>query len=155
MTRLQAYENTRHVLQEVKRFHIELSQMYERLADRTCCERTRMLLTYMQRREQKLAAALAFYEDVAPDAALDAWFQIPFPENLDDFLRLVSTDVAMDVMQAQQLISRADAFLIALLEHVASKVNAAEVKALFDDLLDIERQEEKALSKAINSLREF
>lgn len=155
MTRLEQYENTRHVLQEIGHFHSELSKMYGRLATRAADERTRMLLAYMQRREEKLLAALALYEEVAPDAALDAWFRIPSPENLDDFLRLVATDEVMDVMQVQRLITDADEHLIALLEYVASKVNAAEVKALFDDLLDIERQEEKALSKAINSLREF
>lgn len=155
MTLREQYENTRHVLSEVRQYHRDLAALYQRLAVRSSDQRAGMLLNYLASREQKQAAALDLFELTAPDRILDAWFQIACPENLEDFAALTSIDVDMNVEQIRTLVTSADEFLISLLEHVLRCASTADVKEVFQALIDLERAEEKALTKAIHSLREM
>jgi len=148
---LQQYENTRHVLDEIRRFHMRLAELYGKLAAQASEGRAEMLLDYMQSREQAQAAVIDLYESDAPAAVLDSWFQVPSPENLNDFINLLNTDADLSMEQARELIMEADEFLISLLNHVERRVINPEVKAVFEDLEKLEREEEKALTGAVNS----
>lgn len=151
MNHLQQYENTRHVLDEIRRFHLRLADLYGKLAEQASEGRVEMLLGYMQSREQAQAAVIDLYESDAPASVLDSWFQVPCPENLNDFIELLKTEADLDVEQARELIMEADEFLISLLNHVERRVINPEVKAVFEDLEKLEREEEKALTGAVNS----
>jgi len=155
MTLREQYENTRHVLGEIKRYHRDLAALYQRLASRSSSPRAVLLLNYLTTREQKLAAALDLYELTAPVNVLDAWFQVAYPENLEEFVRLTSIDVDMGVEQVRTLVTEADEFLISLLEHVLRCATTDDVKEVFQDLIDLEHEEEKILTKAIHSVWEM
>ncbi len=150
------YENTRHVIREVRKYHRQLANLYGQLATRTGNERAVMLLKYMQTREQKLMAALDLYELNAPDKILDAWFQIAYPENLDEFMTIIQgTHEDPDVEQVRQLVMAANDFLMSLLDHVMRCAHNEDVHAVFEDLYEIEHEEEKALTRAVNSLSDI
>ncbi len=155
MTLREQYENTRHVLSEIRTYHRSLAELYQRLAARSSTPRAVLLLTYLASREQKLAAALDLYEATAPANVLDAWFQIAYPENLEEFIQLTSVDVNMDIEQVRTLVTEADEFLISLLEHVLRCSTTEDVKEVFQDMIDLEREEEKMLTKAIHSVWEM
>lgn len=151
MNHLQQYENTRHVLDEIRRFHRRLSELYGELSGRATESRAAMLLNYLQSREQAEAAVIDLYESDAPAAVLDSWFQVPYPENLNDFMELLNTSADLAMEQVRDLAMEADEFLISLLDHVERRVTNPEVRAVFEDLKKLELEEEKALSRAINS----
>ncbi|MGM0632229.1 MAG: hypothetical protein ACQETO_03545 [Pseudomonadota bacterium] len=151
MNHLQQYENTRHVLDEIKRFHHGLAELYGSLARRASEPRAEMLLDYMKSREQAQAAVIDLYETDAPAKLLDAWFQVPSPENLNEFMSLLKTDADLTVEQVRDLIMEADEFLISLLDHVERSVLNTEIRAIFEDLKRLELEEEKALTGAVNS----
>ncbi len=151
MNHLQQYENTRHVLDEIGRFHRSLAELYDYLARQASAPRAQMLLDYMKSREQAQAAVIDLYESDAPAKLLDAWFQVQSPENLNDFLNLLKTDADLTVEEVRELAMQADEFLISLLDHVERIVLNTEIKAIFQDLKQLEREEEKALTRAVNS----
>jgi len=155
MSLREQYENTRHVLCEIRTYHRNLADLYQRLAARSSAPRAVLLLTYLASRELKLAAALDLYEATAPVNVLDAWFQIAYPENLEEFIQLTTVDVDMDVEQVRTLVTDADEFLISLLEHALRCASTDDVKEVFQDLVDLEREEEKVLTKAIHSVWEM
>lgn len=155
MNHLQQYENTRHVLDEIRSFHQRLAELYGILAEQATGARAEMLLNYMKSREEAQRSVIDLYESDAPDNILDAWFQVQSPENLNDFLELLETRADLNVEQARELIMQADEFLMSLLDHVERQVLNTEVKAVFHDLKELEREEEKALTKAVNSFWEF
>lgn len=155
MNHLQQYENTRHVLDEIRSFHRRLADLYGTLAGQATGARAEMLLNYMKSREEAQATVIDLYESDAPANILDSWFQVPYPENLNDFLQLLETRADLSVEQVRELVMEADEFLMALLDHVERRVINSEVKAVFHDLKELEREEEKALTRAVNSFWEF
>lgn len=157
MTRLQSFENAAHVLDELISFHEELSEQYSDLADRSTRPLSKLLLEFLASREKKQADTLEQYEANAPYKVLKTWIQIPFPEDPESFLGSLHQSLSddMDADQVYALGNRADEFVASLLEHLMERCEIADVKVLFEDLLKGERNENIALSKAYNSLREF
>lgn len=155
MNHLQQYENTRHVLDEIRSFHGRLAELYGALADQATEARAEMLLNYMKSREEAQGTVIDLYESDAPSSILDAWFQVQSPENLNDFLSLLETRADLSVEQVRELVMEADEFLLSLLDHVERQVLHPDIKAVFQDLKELEREEEKALSRAVNSFWEF
>ena len=155
MSRLQGYENVGHVLEEVRAFHGRLAEHFGALGTAATDARAGMLLEFLQRRSQNQIKALEDYEDQAVEGVLRKWFQIPFPEDLGGFFRDLDEDADLGVDEVFTLASRADELLMNLLEHMLGRVNDREVQSLFEDMLKMERQEQIALSKAMNSFREF
>ncbi len=155
MNHFQQYENARHVLSEVRDYHHRLAGVYETLAGRASNERARMLLNHLRDREQALAANLHQYEQDAPDNILDTWMQIQYPENLNDFLGLIDTSADLGVEQVRQLAMEADEFLMSLLKHVEDSSLHPDIKAVFANLQALETEEEKAVSQAVESIRDM
>lgn len=157
MTRLQSFENAAHVMDELISFHEELSEQYADLAERNTRPLSKLLLEFLASREKKQADTLERYEATAPYKVLKTWIQIPFPEDPESFLGSLQQAFSddMDAEQVYELGNRVDEFVAALLEHLHERCEVAEVKALFADLLRSERNDNIALSKAYNSLREF
>ena len=157
MTRLQTFENAAHVMDELISFHEELSEQYAELAESNTKPLSRLLLQFLADREKKQADALERFETNAPYKVLKTWIQVPFPADPESFIGSLQKEFSDDLEpdQVYELGNKADEFIASLLEHVQERCEVDEVKALFGDLLKGERDENIALSKAFNSLREF
>ena len=157
MTRLISFDNAAHVLDELTNFHAHLAELYADLATGANKPLSKMLLEFLVSREKKLADTLERYADNAPDKVLKTWIQIPFPEDPEAFLAEFSTGATSDMepLQVYELGEKADDFVSRLLSHVHGRCEVDAVKALFADLIQGERNENIALSKAYNSLREM
>ncbi len=157
MTRLQSYDNAAHVLSELIGYHEHLAEIYDDLASESENEMSKMLLDFLATREEKLTETLEKYEDGAPDRILKTWIQIPYPEDMDAFLTKFEKQLSndMDPLQVYELASKADSFVEGLLSHLRDRCEVQHVKELFADLLKGEKDENIALSKAYNSLREM
>ncbi len=70
-------EQTRNVIEQVRRFHQWASQYYHRLADSTQRDLAKLLLEYMSGHERRLADCLDEYEAEAPTKILDTWLIEP------------------------------------------------------------------------------
>ena len=68
-------QQTHSVIDLAREFHEQVGEYYHRLADAAQQTRVRLLLDYMSQHEQRLASALADYEDLAPKAILNTWLQ--------------------------------------------------------------------------------
>lgn len=154
MNHLQQYENARHVLAEIRDYHRRLARLYARWSETVSGERAGLLLDYLRRREENLTEALRRYEEDAPDSVLDSWLQIQYPENLNDFLSGLESaaDKDLTLEEVRELAQSADEFLMALLEHVEEVSLNPEIQPVFHNLQEIEREEEKALTRAAASL---
>jgi hypothetical protein len=157
MTGMTSFENAAHVLDELIAYHQYLSELYGQLqedASPLCA----LFLELLAAREKKQADTLERYEDNAPTKILKTWIQIPFPDDPDKFLAALAQDLRGDELSAldiYELASKADDFASRLLEHLRDRCEIPDVVKLFEDLLQGEKLEQIALSKAYNSLREM
>lgn len=157
MSRLTSFDNAAHVLDELINLHEQLAKLYEDLATGANKPLSKMLLDFLVSREKKIADTLENYADNAPDKVLKTWIQIPYPEDPETFLNEFAPGASADMepLQVYELGEKADDFVSRLLSHVHDRCEIKEVKALFADLVQGERNENIALSKAYNSLREM
>jgi hypothetical protein len=156
MTGLTSFENAAHVLEELIALHENLAELYQRLQD-SASPLGAMFLEQLSSREKKQADTLERYEDSAPIKVLKTWIQIPFPGDPDKFLAALEHDLPeqLSTNDIYELASKADEFIIGLLEHLHGRCEIADVKKLFENLIAGEKIEQIALSKAYNSLREM
>lgn len=157
MTHYPGYENVQQVIDSLIDIHERMSQLYCRLRHGATDERARMLLELLENREKNVLEALQHYEVEAPDRISFTWIQYPYEKDPDAFFQEMEGAVPLDMNTSEiyQLGSRADEFIQGLLRHLQETGDLEEVKELFGNLLEQEKQESIALSKAWNSLREM
>jgi hypothetical protein len=157
MTHLPGYENVQQVLDVLRNMHEQMAELYCRLKHGASDARAVMLLELLENREKASVLALGEYEQFAATNILSTWIQIPYSKDPEEFLNRVEGEVALDlsVSQIYELGMKVDGFIGDLLEHLQENSDIDEVKRVFEDLREGERQESIALSKAVNSFREI
>lgn len=138
-----------------KQLHARVHQYYDALNEKAELERVRMLLGHLSRHEQHLAQTLARYEKDSRDGLLNAWLE--YSPELD-----VEAVIGGCQLPAQpssdEIFTAALAFddtLVKLYRELAEKANDPHVRALFQDLLQLEEQEKIQVSRAAMSLRDL
>jgi len=141
------FERTRDVLDHVRAFHERVSSFYENLADEANQQRTRMILDYMSRHEKHLQESIGRYEEDAAKEILDTWFQYSPEEDL--LVRLTDIEVThdMSVDDVVGIAMRLDDSLIELYGELEESALSENVKDLFSNLLELEKQEEHKIAR--------
>lgn len=161
MTRVPSYDSVADLLQILMKFHQQLADMYGRLQAMVDNKYAKLLAEEMQRRELRLVETLSSYEETAPERILDTMLQKSYPEDPNDFLTEMESQLKPEMTAGlspddiYDLGSRADAHIEELLSVLKDSSNVPEVRDVFRDLREGEEKERIALSKAYNSLREM
>lgn len=138
-----AYETTRRVLGRVRDFHNQLSEYYAGLSDGAARERVKKLLDYLSQRERSLEAPLRRFEEKAANGVLDTWFR--FTPDLSSCQVFEPTEIHPD-MSIREVLRTAlwfDDCLVDFYNRMAGSSNSREVRELFHDLADLEREKER------------
>lgn len=156
MTGLSSFENAAHLLDELIAFHQYMADFYQR-ARPDADPLGALFLEQLAEREQKLADALERYEELAPLSVLKTWIQVSFIEDPEKFLAALEQQrsATLTPLEIYEMANGVDEFINRLLQHVKDSCSSSEVEKLAEDLLEGERIEQIALSKAYNSLREM
>jgi rubrerythrin len=140
------FEQTRDVLEHVRKFHLEISDLYHRLSEQSEKQRLRMLLEYMSEREKQLARALSQFEEESSRNVLDTWFQYTHDEErlqCPDFKLTPETSVD-DVMRLGMKLAEC---FIELYREIAGTADSNEVRDVFRNLLERENREKLKLAR--------
>lgn len=138
------FRQTRDVLHHAERLHLEICDLYHRLAEQSQKQRVKLMLDYMSQREKKLAKALETFTGETSQNILDTWFQFA-----DDEDRLkwpdctLPTEVPADDVLGVAL-KLADCF-INLYRDIATHADSEDVRKVFDSLLAGEELEKQKL----------
>ena len=138
-----------------KALHAEVRKLYTRLGDSAQLERVRMLLEYLERHEQHIVQTLARFEHESHEGLLNSWLE--YSPVLDvgsviDNCRL-SEQPSTDEIVAAAL--NLDEALVRLYQEIAEKAVEARTRALFQDLVNLEQQEQISVSRAAMSLADM
>jgi hypothetical protein len=153
--RLQGYENVGHVLDVLAEFHRQLAAVFSELGERAGDDRSKLMLDYLAGHQSRRANALEMYRRDAPPSLIGNWFQIPFPEDPRAFLRNFQETGKTSPDRLDDLIAQLDTFMSRLLHHMRDRAETNNVKALFEDLLEIEQRERLLRSRAMSSFSQI
>lgn len=141
------FKQTKDVLDYVRTFHSQLSKYYESLSQIAEKERVKMLLDYLSRHEKHLAENLAEYENDAAKKILNTWFRF-IPKNIPpDCFENNKLKPNISVDDVISIALHFDDCLIELYKVMAEEAEIEELKDLFNNLLEMEKQEEKILAR--------
>lgn len=138
-----------------KQLHSRVHQYYDALNETAELERVRMLLEHLSRHEQHLAQTLARYAQDSRSGLLNAWLEYS-PEL--DVEAVIGGCALPDQPSTDAIFGAALAFddtLVKLYRELADKASDPQVRALFQDLLQLEEQEKIQVSRAAMSLRDL
>jgi rubrerythrin len=143
------FETTRDVLDYVKQFHRKARNLYSELADQEEQERLKLLLDYLSRHENHLAKSLADYEQETSEKILNTWFQYVPDQALLEPINNIDIEPNLSVDEIVNLAMRLDNCLIELYKEMIDHSSAiSEVKEVFQNLLDMEKQEQHQLARS-------
>lgn len=138
---------TRELIEQLQDFHKHLAAFYSRSAKQAKRERVKMLLDYMSHHEDDIAKCLADFEEDAAQKVLDTWFEfLPDIAKCECFesecwQSKFPSDISVDDVVRTALWF--DDCLIKFFKQMADLSVSRDVKALFDDLTQMEDQEKR------------
>ena len=146
---MESFKQVREIFDLSRGFHQRLSEYYGRLASQAERQRAKMLLDYLSRHEANLQSCLERYEAEASNRILGVWCQY-VPEAFSfDHLNASLANPAITVDEVTSLVLRLDDALIEFYRDLADNAESAEVRELFESLLQLAVSEEVALKREV------
>ncbi len=152
---MRTFETTRDIIDLARRFHGEVSAFYEHLGNQASKGRVKLLLQYMSRHEKHLERCLEEYEQDASERILATWFQYAPATTPIEHLQTVQLEPEMSIDDVVEVALRLDECLVDLYREVAEQADSREVTELFCNLLDLEQQEEIAVTRNALSIQDL
>lgn len=141
------FKTVKDVVDFSRRLHVQISELYERLSQDTAQARVSMLLDYLKRHEKHLEETLCKFEKDKSQSVLNSWLQYAPDQNLDDVLASININNEMDVDDVVLMALKLDDYFIDLYQGMVDSSGSSAVKAVFQNLLDMEQQEKIQLAK--------
>ena len=140
-------QTAKDVIEQTKFFHKKLGDFYDNLSDKVEKERVKILLEYMSRHHDNLAAIVDEYEESISEHILETWFMFANKKcDLNPFF-----DATLDpTMSTQEVIKIAvdfDQCLLDTYEGILQNEISDDVREVFQGLLEMEKNEKIKLAK--------
>lgn len=157
---MKTFEQAKDVLDNVQELHEKAGQLYLKLSRKTKSERMKLLLDYMSQNEEKLKENIASYGRNASPRILGAWFQYTQGENATQFVEELgkSANIStadMTVEEITELSHRIEDYLEGLFTEVSDMARNRDVKEVFRNLSEMEKENKISVTRVINSIHDF
>lgn len=150
---MKTYETAKDVLNAIIEFHHLAASLLSRIRKQSMDEKTTMLLDYLHQHQVAMHQHLSRYVDHAEPAVLDTWLPYSLNAASAPAAFVNGLDAAAPSLETAEHLAQALAsYVIQLLEGVAEEVSSDKVRSCFDSILEMERNEQHRLTRAINSL---
>ena len=149
------FEQVRDILDHVREFHKRLDEFYQNLAQHESAARIKMLFEYLGSHEKNLEQGLANFEEGASEQVLDTWFQNAQDKEMLKLPEATTIKSHMEIEDVIRMGLELDEKLIGLYKDAVENSDVPEVKEVFNNLLEMEQQEEHQLARAALDLRDM
>lgn len=138
-------ERTRDILDNARKFHRLIAESYRQQGEKTGQERMQMLLNYLVLHEKHLEETLDEYGNLAAKRVLEHWFQnSPCDEKFEELKQLLVRDNPTED-HIIDLAMEIDGCMIDMYKSLAANAEDKDVRALFQDLVSLEENEERRM----------
>ncbi len=138
---MSSFGQAKEIVEYVRKFHRFTSDYFKQLSDSTESPRMKLLLDYMAHHEEHLEQVLKDQEANTKLQAMQAWFQ--FSKECSTFkpVKEISYTDELTPDKIFEIASQIDQCLYASYNTVISRSSNPEVRELFQNLLDMEKQQ--------------
>lgn len=149
------YKTVKDVVDHSRRLHQQISQLYRDMSQKHSQERVKMLLDYLQRHEQHLEEALCQFEKDKSQKVLDSWFQYAPDQDLTQVLAEIAVHDQMSTDEVIAMALKLDDYFIELYENMVESSHSSDAKSVFQNLLDMEKQEKIRTARTALTLQDM
>jgi len=141
------FKTVKDVVDHSRRLHQQISQYYQKLSEESAQARVSMLLEYLKRHEDHLESTLNKFGQDKSQGVLESWFQYAPDQDLSDVMADLEVSDHMDTGDVVSMALTLDDYFIDLYQGMVSNASSTAVKAVFQNLLDMEEHEKIQISK--------
>jgi hypothetical protein len=160
---MKTYETARELLDCLVDFHHRACRLLEGAMDMEQSEKVFMVLDYLYQHHSELQETLATYEEDCEDSGdsgagiLNTW--VPYALNANDspeaFIDSLDVDEEMSFDASEALGRALGDYVVSLVSNICAEIAAPSVAEVFANILEMERSEQRKLTRAVNSLRDM
>ncbi len=149
------FERVRDVIEYARAFHRKLGEYYGRLRQMDQPERVNMLLDYLQSHEDRLMKALDDFSDEAQERVLKTWFQYTPEKDIFAPVKAMEPESGLSVDQVMKTAMKMDTALIRFMEELGDQADSEAVSQVFQNLLEMEKAEDRVLAEQTRGVQEL
>jgi len=149
------YKTVKDVVEQSRKLHHEIRDFYHKLAEQTAQARVKMLLEYLERHETQLEDMLKKFESDKSQKIWDEWYQYVPEQKLSDLLEDVSVGADMGVDEVVLLALKLDDYFIELYKDMVQNAASSDVKAVFENLVQLEEKEKIRTVRTALEMNDF
>jgi rubrerythrin len=127
----------------VKKFHRTLHEFYTKLENEAEKEKVKMVLGYLSEREQHMEETIESVSDSISKKVEDTWFSFCDENEAHECLNSIKLNTEISIEQIMGTVIRLDECLINLFNKLEKFSESEEVKAVFQNLAELESRELK------------
>ena len=143
------FEQVRDILDHAREFHKRLGEFYQNLADHEEAARIKMLIEYLGKHEKLLEQGMVNFEESVSKQILDTWFQFTQDKTILKLPKAMDIKSHMSVEDVIRIGLELDNRLIEFYKDAAENSEVPELKEVFNNLLEMEQEEERHLVRAV------
>lgn len=141
------FKTVKDVVDHSRQLHQQISQFYHQLSEDNSKARVSMLLEYLKRHEDHLEDTLSKFGEDKSQSVLDSWFQYAPDQDLSEVMSNLEVSDHMDTDDVVCMALTLDDYFIDLYQGMVSSASSSAVKAVFQNLLDMEEHDKIQISK--------
>ncbi len=145
------YSQVKNMLEQVRDFHGQLVQYYDRLSKEAEQQRVKMLLDHMSKHEQDLQEGLRAYEESATQNVMDTYVDCEYCNEILATCRHTPVAPETSVDGVIKVAMDVDNCLLRFFREVAEHAETERVRDVFRNLVEMEESELRKL--AMNALQ--
>ena len=145
------YSQVKNMLEQVRDFHGQLVQYYDRLSKEAEQQRVKMLLDHMSKHEQDLQDGLRAYEETATENVMDTYVDCEYCNEILATCRQTPIAPETSVEGVIRVAMDVDNCLLRFFREVAEHAETERVRDVFKNLVEMEESELRKL--ATNALQ--
>lgn len=149
------FEQVREVLDFGRELHTQIEKFYKKSSAQEQQVRVKMLLDYLSRHEKHMAEGLKHFEEETKKSILDFWLQYAPSAEIEDMIKGLSVHPAMTVDEVIKIAMDFDDALVELYKDVAREADDPDVKAVFENLVEMENHEKLNVMRNTMLLNDF
>lgn len=149
------YKTVKDVVDYSRKLHLQISKLYQEISQKQTQERVKMLLDYLQRHEAHLEKSLNQFEHDKSQKVLESWLQYAPDQNISDVLETIEINDHMTTDEVIEMALKLDDYFIVLYTDMVENASSSAVKAVFQNLLEMEQQEKIRTAKTALTINDM
>ena len=149
------YRKTRDILELARNLHTNISKHYESLSNAAEKEKVKLLLDFLSRHEKNLAKGIDEFEEDSSREIMENWFKFAPEISTAECVEDMKISPSMSIDDVIYLAICYDDRLVDFYREAARVSPSEEIRELFNNLLEMEKEEEIVLIRNALEMKEL